>query len=137
MRLSLLVLASAVALTFTAPSQAQRRHHDPCHKGVAPWLCAKRLSKSWYGWTGSEWRAEDALVDNESGWNYCAHYPSTTDCSYDGPDACGIPQAYYCPLAWRGHLQLWKRQVFWMLRYIHDRWGTPSNAYYHETHEGY
>jgi hypothetical protein len=90
-----------------------------------------------YGWTGQEWTSLDALVRNESGWDPCAHYPSTHDCGYVGTNACGIPQRYYCPTEWQGHLELWHRQVFWMLRYIRDRYGDPINAYYHETHGGY
>jgi len=102
-----------------------------------PWLYAKRLEQRWYGWAGQEWVSLNALVNNESGWDYCAHYPSTHDCYYAGSNACGIPQAYYCPVGWRGHLYLWRRQVVWMLRYIHDRWGDPISAYWHETHGGY
>jgi hypothetical protein len=110
--------------------------HRPCHN-VEPWLCAKRLAKSWYGWTGAQWLALDALVDNESGWNYCSHYPSMTDCSYMGSNACGIPQATPCPVEWRGHLERWKRQVFWLLAYIRARWGDPSTALWHEQHDTY
>ena len=132
MRVLLIVLAACVALTFAAPSQAtQHRRHVP------PWLYTKRLAKQWYGWTGPQWVALDALVDRESGWNYCAHYPSTTDCGYTGSNACGIPQAYYCPVEWRGHLERWHRQVFWMLRYVRDRYGDPVNAAYHERYGGY
>lgn len=104
---------------------------------MKPWLCAKRLARKWYGWTGSEWVALEGIVDNESGWDPCAHYPSTHDCGYEGTNACGIPQRDPCPASWRGHLELWHRQVFWMLHYIRDGYGDPLNAYWHETHGGY
>jgi hypothetical protein len=86
-----------------------------------------------YGWsTGGEWNALYLLWNKESGWNHCRHYPSTTNCSYRGPSACGVPQANPCEKMCGG-LTLaacgaWK-QIKWGLRYIKSRWGTPSNAW--------
>ena len=131
---------TALLLACTTAGGASNRHRHPCgttRHPVKPWVCAKRLSKSWYGWTGEQWLAEAQLIRNESGWDPCAHYPSTHDCYYDGPNACGLPQFYYCPEEWRGHLYLWKRQVFALLRRIHDRWDDPIRALYAETHGGY
>lgn len=81
------------------------------------------------GWTGSEWSDLNTVVMRESTWNPCRHYPQTTDCHYNGPNACGIPQRNPCPAAWRGRLwPTWRAQVRELMRYVHDRYGTPSRA---------
>jgi hypothetical protein len=137
--LAVLVAAELVlALTFATQASARQHHHKhPCHKGVPAWLCTKRLARNRYGWTGAQWQALNGIVENESGWNYCARYPSTTDCGYTGSNACGIPQADPCPYEWRGHLERWHRQVYWMLHYIRRNYGNPINAYAHEVNGGY
>lgn len=134
-------LALLVAGTAGASSHHQRHQHHrhPCHAGVTPELCAHRLARSWYGWTGQQWRDLGYIVNHESGWDSCAHWPSVHhDCGYDGTvlcsggvcsNACGIPQATPCPTSWRGHLILWRRQVHWLLRYVKRRYGTPAVAY--------
>jgi hypothetical protein len=135
---SRVIVAIVAAVTIhLAPAHHHRIVHHHRHRPVAPWLYTKRLERSLYGWTGAEWIATDELVDRESGWNYCAHYPSTTDCGYMGTNACGIPQRDPCPAEWRGHLERWHRQVLWMLRYIRRNYGDPINAAYHESHGGY
>jgi hypothetical protein len=78
----------------------------------------------------AEWRALDAIVRPESGWNPCSHYPSTTDCRYMGSNSCGIPQANPCPELWRGRLgRTWRAQVRWLIAYVAGRYGSPSAAY--------
>jgi hypothetical protein len=95
---------------------------------VSPRSYAHRLVlHRWHSET--EWRALDAIIRPESGWNPCRHYPSTTDCRYMGSNSCGIPQANPCPPAWRGRLwSTWRAQVRWVIAYIARRYRTPSRA---------
>lgn len=86
------------------------------------------------GWTGSEWAALDLLWNRESGWNPCRHYPSTTDCSYAGSAACGIPQRKPCAgLILAGPAA----QIRWGLAYIASRYGTPTAALAHSNTNGW
>ena len=115
---------------------ARARHHRAKAKtslcsprGIGQYLAAKL-----YGWTGYQWTALDAIVMRESGWNPCRHYPSTTNCSYAGPSACGIPQAVpcsklliYCGTSTIGACSA-STQIRWMLGYIHGRYGSPAAA---------
>ena len=84
------------------------------------------------GWTGYLWTALDTRISGESGWNPCRHYPSTTNCSYAGPSACGIPQANPCSkiLEWCGVSTIGacpaKSQIRWTLNYIASRYGSPA-----------
>jgi hypothetical protein len=81
------------------------------------------------GWTGERWRALNEIVRRESHWNPCRHYPSTTDCTYSGINACGIPQRVPCPPEWRGRLAVtWRAQVRELFRYITRRYGDPLSA---------
>ena len=87
----------------------------------------------------SEWRAADATIRPESGWNPCAVYPGRSDCEYTGSSSCGIPQANPCPYSWRGRLYRTRfAQVRWFVRYIARRYGDPLAAlYYRELHGSY
>jgi hypothetical protein len=81
------------------------------------------------GWTGAHWRALEAIVRPESGWDPCAVYPRRHSCAYAGAESCGLPQAQPCPPAWRG--RLWRvrfAQVRWLLDYIAERYGNPRGA---------
>jgi hypothetical protein len=81
------------------------------------------------GWTGSHWRALEAIVRPESGWDPCAVYPQRHSCAYGGAESCGLPQAQPCPAAWRGRLwQVRFAQVRWLLDYIARRYGNPQGA---------
>jgi hypothetical protein len=93
--------------------------------------------KRWH--TISEWRAADAIVRPESGWDPCEHYPSTHDCRYTGSSSCGIPQANPCPLSWRGRLfQTRWAQVRWFVAYVANRYGDPLRALaYRRIHNSY
>ena len=76
-----------------------------------------------YGWTGAQWSCLDALWTRESGWNPYAANPTS--------DARGIPQdingwADYAP----GDVTA---QIAWGLSYIRSRYGTPCEAWAHET----
>lgn len=98
---------------------------------------AKRLVlRHWH--SRYQWRSFWQIAHNESGWDSCAHYPSTHDCRYTGSNACGIPQADPCPFVWRGRLYGTRYvQVRWMVRYISGRYGNPSNALAHEVNGSY
>jgi hypothetical protein len=112
------------------------RKHERAQKR-APGLYCRALGKRMaaeYGWTGYEWTALDAIVRRESNWNPCRHFPSTTNCSYAGPSACAIPQAYPCSklLAFCGTATIGacppRRQIRWLLQYVDGRYGSPSVA---------
>lgn len=80
----------------------------------------------------------DEIIGQESGWNPCRHYPSTTNCSYAGISACGIPQAVPCPRAWRG--RLWEtrfEQARWLVDYIARRYGDVWGALAHKRRTGW
>jgi len=70
----------------------------------------------------AEWPALNALWTKESHWNPNARNPSS--------GACGIPQALPCSkipnMSTEG-------QIAWGLSYIKSRYGTPGNAWRHET----
>jgi hypothetical protein len=91
------------------------------------------------GWTGAHWRALEAIVRPESGWDPCAVYPQRHSCTYAGSQSCGLPQAQPCPAAWRG--RLWDvryAQVRWLLDYIAGRYGNPQSAlHFRHTHSWY
>lgn len=91
---------------------------------ATPRAYAHRLVRS-----EAQFRALDAIVRAESGWNPCAVYPRRVDCSYRGANSCGIPQANPCPRAWRGRLAAtWRAQVRWLVAYIQRRYGSPVRA---------
>jgi hypothetical protein len=104
---------------------------------ISPRSYAHRLTIArWH--SQLEWRALDAIVAAESGWNPCRRYPSTTDCSYAGLSSCGIPQANPCPREWRGRLAVtWRAQVWWLIRYVTHRYGSPSRALAFRRAHGY
>lgn len=118
---------------------AKKRHHRAQNKSSLcipsnPRDLGKYLAARRYGWTGYQWEALDAIVMRESGWNPCRHFPSTTNCSYAGPSACGIPQASPCSklLTWCGASTIGTcpaySQIIWTLDYIRGRYGSPSEA---------
>lgn len=75
-----------------------------------------------YGWTDSEWEALDDLMMKESGWNHNAQNPTST--------AYGIGQ--FLNSTWKG-VGIKKTsdptlQIDAMLKYIRNRYGSPSEA---------
>jgi hypothetical protein len=120
LRLTLVLVPAILSLLLAAPSPAA---------STAPKRYAKQLAAKRYGWTGAQFRALDAIIRPESGWNPCSRYPSTTQCNYSGSNSCGIPQASPCPTAWRGRLgRTWREQVRWLLSYIKRRYNDPLSA---------
>lgn len=96
-----------------------------------------RILAAPYGWTGGkEWSDLIALWNQESGWSTTASNPSS--------GAYGIPQALpYNKMpkaAWPesagGHSSA-TAQITWGLRYIKERYGSPSNAWAHEQSVGW
>jgi hypothetical protein len=90
------------------------------------------LASSMYGWEGDEWVALQKLWTRESSWSNTAKNPSS--------GAYGIPQALpYTKMpkaAWppdKGGKADAEAQIRWGLTYIKGRYGTPSNAWAHET----
>lgn len=78
------------------------------------------------------WVALNEIVMAESSWNPCASFPGNHDCSYAGSNACGIPQRYYCPTAWRGNLWATRwAQARDLIAYVAGRYGDPFRAHYY------
>jgi hypothetical protein len=108
----------AATLLAPAPAASPSRVRDYAHRLVL---------ERWH--SEAEWRALDAIVRSESGWDPCAVYPSRHACGYAGENSCGIGQRNPCPAAWRG--RLWESrlaQVRWLRDYVARRYGCPSRA---------
>lgn len=118
-------------------ARAHYKHKKAQHRSsqclpTDPRELGRYLAAKLYGWTGPAFDAIDGVISQESGWNPCRHYPSTTDCGYTGDAACGIPQAVPCSKlrnTWCGVSTLGacaaNRQIRWLLRYIAQRYGSP------------
>lgn len=94
---------------------------DP--KGLARSAAAQR------GWTGAEWDALERLVQNESGWR-----PNVSNTS--GSGAYGLFQfmpMHFTPTGYLPHgtSSTVEQQIAAGLRYIQDRYGSPSKALAH------
>jgi hypothetical protein len=92
----------------------------------------KRMATS-AGWTGTQWSCLDALWTRESGWR-------TEVWNYGGSGAYGIPQSLPASkMAAAG--PDWQTnpatQIKWGLSYIDSRYGTPCDAWSHETSAGW
>jgi hypothetical protein len=103
--------------------------------GCSPRELGKRIAAAW-GWTGA-WTAIDYVIGKESGWDPCRRFPSTTQCSYTGPRACGIPQFVPCSklldpcgVSTIGACPV-RRQIKLAYRYMDTRYGGPWGAYAH------
>lgn len=84
------------------------------------------------GWTGPQWQALDMLWNRESGWQVNAVNPAS--------GAYGIPQALPASkMASAGTDWLTNpaTQVRWGLGYILGRYGSPLNAWAHESARGW
>lgn len=79
-----------------------------------------RIEAQKYGWdSGSEWNALHTLITNESGWKHTAYNASS--------GACGLFQALPCSKL-GAPLENVSNQAKWGLRYIKDRYGSPTQA---------
>lgn len=95
----------------------------------------KALAARLYGWTGTEWQALRELWMRESGWRADAVNPSS--------GALGIPQRLpgAHPFASPAQRRRWasnpRLQILWGLRYIAQRYGSPSRALAHSNQFGW
>jgi hypothetical protein len=90
-----------------------------------------QLQAAGRGWTGAQWNALDRLWTRESGWNNLARNPSS--------GAYGIAQ--FLDGTWAGvggtKTSDPTLQIRYGLAYITNRYGSPVNAWAHETSAGW
>ena len=93
---------------------------------------AKNLCINTYGWTENDFNCLVKLWERESNWNPNAHNKSS--------GAHGIPQGLPASkMASEGddYYTNGKTQIRWGLKYIKNRYGTPSNAWAHSQQKGW
>ena len=93
---------------------------------------AKNLCINTYGWTENDFNCLVKLWERESNWNPNAHNKSS--------GAHGIPQSLPASkMASEGddYYTNGKTQSKWGLKYIKNRYGTPSNAWAHSQQKGW
>ncbi|MCB0918651.1 MAG: hypothetical protein KDC39_08795 [Actinobacteria bacterium] len=112
---------SSAAQTDTAVSGAKQAQHY-----------AKKEMKDKYGWGNKQYQDLVLLWNKESGWNVKASNSSS--------GAYGIAQALpgskmsSAGKDWKSNA---KTQVDWGLKYIKDRYGSPSAAWSHSQNTGW
>jgi hypothetical protein len=87
------------------------------------WLLASGIPQEY-------WRAVDYIVSRESGWNPCASYPRTYDCSLSPTNACGLVMQNPCgkiPGDWRDPVAALK----WQYQYVTSVYGGYPQAVEH------
>lgn len=85
-----------------------------------------------YGWSEEDFTALVNLWNRESGWNPYARNKKS--------GACGIPQSLPCSkMKSEGsdYKTNYKTQIRWGLKYIKNRYGSPSNAWRHFKRKGW
>lgn len=93
---------------------------------------AKDLCINTYGWTENDFNCLVKLWERESNWNPNAHNSSS--------GAHGICQALPASkMASEGsdYMTNYKTQIRWGLKYIKNRYGTPTNAWAHSQQKGW
>ena len=93
---------------------------------------AKNLCINTYGWTENDFNCLVKLWERESNWNPNAHNKNS--------GAHGICQALPASkMASEGsdYMTNYKTQIRWGLKYIKNRYGTPSNAWAHSQQKGW
>jgi hypothetical protein len=80
----------------------------------------ERVSRAWASSTELAY-----ILHQESGYNFCAVYPSQSNCRYTGRNSCGIAQRQPCNLRVFRSQRL---QIRDFLGYIRDRYRTPERA---------
>ena len=96
--------------------------------GGGPLQAQVKRAAEKYGWTGGEWNKLNELIRRESSWNPKAQNPTST--------AWGLFQ--FLDMHWgpgrylpRGRSSSTAEQIAGGLRYIRDRYGSPSRAIAH------
>lgn len=129
-------LSSIATAVSSTPQNSSASNSDATSTPVSgPWkkddssvarakALGKQLAAQLYHWTGGEWDALDKLWTGESNWRWWADNPTS--------HAYGIVQALPgSKMASMG--EDWKTnpatQIKWGLKYIHDRYGDPMNAF--------
>jgi hypothetical protein len=103
----------------TGPSSGALGGDEQANKAIGRMLAAS------YGWTGQQFTDLDLLWVSESGWNRKAKNPDSG--AYGIAQA--LPESKYPPagrVSGGSHAGV---QISWGLRYIKDRYGTPSKAW--------
>lgn len=91
---------------------------------------AKGYMEEVYEWGEEDFNALVNLWNRESGWNANAYNRSS--------GACGIPQALPCSKITNSEgSNDWKAQIRWGLKYIKNRYGSPSAAWEHFKKKGW
>jgi soluble lytic murein transglycosylase-like protein len=114
--------------TSAGPPRRERPGSAPSAPG-SNWERTARQMAAQRGWTGSDWRAIDSIIERESGWDPNAVNPSS--------GAYGIPQIL--PSA-HPDVQLQNDplgQIRWLLNYVQQRYGSPSAALAFKDREGW
>lgn len=141
------VIALAASGGVKAALPAIRHHHAPAATALsaaaagsaaqlstaaANVATGQRLAAG-YGWgSGSQWSCLDALWTRESGWRMVWNY--------QGSGAYGIPQslpASKMASAGPDYMTSPATQIRWGLTYISQAYGTPCDAWGHETSAGW
>jgi hypothetical protein len=84
-----------------------------------------RMLAASYGWTGAEFTALDKLWVSESGWRRDARNPDSG--AYGIAQA--LPESKYPPAGRESGGSHAGTQISWGLRYIKQRYGSPSKAW--------
>lgn len=91
---------------------------------------AKSLCINTYGWSENDFQCLVKLWNKESGWNPAAKNKSS--------GAYGIPQSLPASkMASEGNINDPQAQIRWGLKYIKNRYGSPSNAWSHSQQKGW
>lgn len=91
-------------------------------KGGSNKTIGKQMAER-YGWTGAQWSALSRLWDKESNWNHRAKNPSSG--AYGIPQSLPASKMASAGADWQTNPGT---QIAWGLKYIKDRYGSPSAA---------
>lgn len=100
----------------------------PATGGASHWENVARRVALGNGYSPSEWKMLDSIIERESGWN-----PNAVN---DSSGAAGIAQKIsgYGPGYQQSNPM---QQIRWLLNYIEDRYGGPQQALSHKNSTGW
>lgn len=119
------VAAKAAAAKAAAAKAATLRQSAGTPSGSPQQIAQQMLAH--FGWSGSQFSCLYPLWYRESGWDPSAENPSSG--AYGIPQALPGSQMSSAGPDWRTNPAT---QIKWGLVYIHDRYGSPCNAWAHE-----